>query len=84
MPAPKVGDVSECRHCGVRIEFRPTEDRDPHWMHRKQLTGAWRGLWDSWVSCRLSAAPPEPVDDDTCEDCGGRYVRGSHYCFGAD
>lgn len=21
--------------------------------------------------------------DDDCEDCGGRFVRGSHYCFGS-
>lgn len=24
---------------------------------------------------------PRTTDDD-CEDCGGRFVRGSHYCFG--
>jgi hypothetical protein len=21
--------------------------------------------------------------DDVCEDCGGRFIRGTHYCFGA-
>jgi len=56
---------------------RRVPDDDP----RRYLAG--------WVDYeREQAGPGLPQVDwrtewaDRCEDCGGRFIRGSHYCFG--
>jgi hypothetical protein len=30
----------------------------------------------------MGTQTPAEIDDDGCEDCGGRFVFGTHYCFG--
>ncbi len=64
-PEPIEGDINTCRNCGVRIEFRSTEDSEASWWHRVEVTsGANRGMWEKWKGCRLSAAPIVDYDVD--------------------